>query len=96
MVGKISQSHLGTMGIRQCLSSGRRKSLAKKTTPTCESSTTDAKEKTQKQNTYLTLMELAWAFPDIAQQVRFHPKQSTYKSLVSWVPASKHKVTKWL
>lgn len=37
-------------------------------------------------------MELAQAFPDIAQQPCFHPKQSTYKSLVSRVPASKHKV----
>ena len=41
-------------------------------------------------------MELVRAFPDIAQQLCFHPKQSTYKSLVSWVPASKHKVARWL
>ena len=41
-------------------------------------------------------MELVRAFPDIAQQLCFHPKQSTYKSLVSWVPASKHKVAQWL
>ena len=92
MVGKISQSHQGTMDVRQCLSSGRRKSLAKKTMPTHESSTADAKEKTWKTKTCLTLMELAGAFRDIAQQVCFHPKQLTYKSLASCVPASN---TKW-
>ena len=44
----------------------------------------------------LTLKELARTFPDIAQQVCFHPKQLTYKSLVSRFPASKHKVAQWL
>ena len=48
--------------------------------PMHKSSTADAKEKTQKKN-----------LPDIAQQVCFHPKQLTYKSLVSRFPASKHK-----
>ena len=36
------------MGVRQCLSSGRRKSPAKKTMPMHKSATADAKEKTQK------------------------------------------------
>ena len=36
------------MGVRQCLSSGRRKSLAKKTMPMHKSLTAAAKEKTQK------------------------------------------------
>ena len=48
VVGKISQSHQGTMGVRQCLSPGRRKSLAKKTMPMHKSLTAAAKEKTQK------------------------------------------------
>ena len=50
------------------------------------------KKKPGKQKPCLTLMELARAFRDIAQQVCFHPKQLTYKSLVSCVPASN---TKW-
>lgn len=50
------------------------------------------KKKPRKQKTCLTLKELARAFPDIAQQVCFHLKQLTYKSLVSRFPASKHKV----
>ena len=54
------------------------------------------KRKPGKQKTYLTLMELAQAFPHIAQQLCFHPKQSTYKSLVSRVPRSKVKVAQWL
>jgi len=40
------------------------------------------KKKPAKQKTCLTLMELARAFPNIAQQVCFHPKQSTFNSLV--------------
>ena len=54
------------------------------------------KKTTTKQKTCLTLMELAQAFPNIAQQVCFHPKQSTYNSLVGRVPRSKQKVTQWL
>ena len=46
----------------------------------------------ENKKTCLTLKELARAFPDIAQQVCFHPKQLTYKSLVSRFPASKDKV----
>ena len=34
-------------------------------------------------------MELARAFPNIAQQACFHPKQSTFNSLVGRVPRSK-------
>ena len=44
----------------------------------------------------MTLMELARAFPNIAQQVCFHPKQSTFYSLVGRVPRSKQKVAQWL
>ena len=40
-------------------------------------------------------MELARAFPHIAQQVCFHPKQSTFNS-VGRVPRSKRKVAQWL
>ena len=54
------------------------------------------KKKATKQKTCLTLMELARAFPNIAQQVCFHPKQSTFNSLVGRVPRSKQKVTEWL
>ena len=41
-------------------------------------------------------MELVRAFPNIAQQVCFHPKQSTFNSLVERVPRSKRKVAQWL
>ena len=54
------------------------------------------KKNATKQKTCLTLMELARAFPNIAQQVCFHPKQSTFNSLVGRVPRSKQKVTQWL
>ena len=54
------------------------------------------KKKPSKQKTCLTLMELAQAFPNIAQQVCFHPKQSTFNSVVGRVPRSKHKVATWL
>ena len=54
------------------------------------------KKKTTQQKTCLTLMELAQAFPNIAQQVCFYPKQSTFNSLVGWVPRSKQKVVQWL
>ena len=54
------------------------------------------KKKPAKQKTCLTLMELARAFPNIAQQVCFHPKQSTFNSLVGRVPRSKQKVAQWL
>ena len=50
------------------------------------------RKKPAKQKTCLTLMELARAFPNIAQQVCFHPKQSTFNSLVGRVPCSKQKV----
>ena len=54
------------------------------------------KKKPPKPKTCMTLMELARAFPNIAQQVCFHPKQSTYNSLVGRVPRSKQKVDQWL
>ena len=54
------------------------------------------KKKPAKPKTCLTLMELARAFPNIAQQVCFHPKQSTFNSLVGRVPRSKQKVAQWL
>ena len=54
------------------------------------------KKKLRQQKTCLTLMELAQAFPIIAQQVCFHPKQSTFNSLVGRVPRSKQKVAQWL
>ena len=54
------------------------------------------KKKPAKQKTCLTLMELARPFPNIAQQVCFHPKQSTFNSLVGRVPRSKQKVAQWL
>ena len=54
------------------------------------------KKKPAKQKTCLALMELARAFPNIAQQVCFHPKQSTFYSLVGRVPRSKQKVAQWL
>ena len=47
------------------------------------------KKKPTKQKTCLTLIELA-------QQVCFHPKQSTFYSLVGRVPRSKQKVSQWL
>ena len=53
-------------------------------------------KKPPKQKTCMTLMELARAFPNIAQQVCFHPKQSTFNSLVGRVPRSKQKVDQWL
>ena len=54
------------------------------------------KKKPAKPKTCMTLMELARAFPNIAQQVCFHPKQSTFNSLVGRVPRSKQKVDQWL
>ena len=54
------------------------------------------KKKPPKQKTCMTLMELARAFPNITQQVCFHPKQSTFNSLVGRVPRSKQKVDQWL
>ena len=54
------------------------------------------KKKPPKQKTCMTLMELARAFPNIAQQVCFHLKQSTFNSLVGRVPRSKQKVDQWL
>ena len=54
------------------------------------------KKKGTQQKTCLTLMELARAFPSIAQQVCFYPKQSTFNSLVGRVPRSKQKVVQWL
>ena len=54
------------------------------------------KKKTTQQKTCLTLMELAQAFPNIAQQVCFYPKQSTLNSLVGRVPRGKQKVVQWL
>ena len=54
------------------------------------------KKKPPKPKTCMTLMELARAFPNIAQQVCFHPKQSTFNSLVGRVPRSKQKVAQWL
>ena len=41
-------------------------------------------------------MKLARAFPNIAQQACFDPKQSTFHSLVGRVPRSKQKVAQWL
>ena len=54
------------------------------------------KKKPPKPKTCMTVMELARAFPNIAQQVCFHPKQSTFNSLVGRVPRSKQKVAQWL
>ena len=54
------------------------------------------KKKPPKPKTCMTLMELARAFPNIAQQVCFHPKQSTFNSLVGRVPRSEQKVDQWL
>ena len=54
------------------------------------------KKKPPKPKTCMTLMELARAFPKIAQQVCFHPKQSTFNSVVGRVPRSKQKVATWL
>ena len=54
------------------------------------------KKKATQQKNCLTLMELAQAFPNIAQQVCFYPKQSTLNSLVGRVPRSKQKVVQWL
>ena len=53
-------------------------------------------KKPPKQKTCMTLMELARAFPNIAHQVCFHPKQSTFNSLVGRVTRSKQKVDQWL
>ena len=53
-------------------------------------------KKPPKPKTCMTLMDLARAFPNIAQQVCFNPKQSTFNSLVGRVPRSKQKVDQWL
>ena len=53
-------------------------------------------KKPTKPKTCMTLMELARAFPNIAQQVCFHPKQWTFNSLMGRVPRSKQKVAQWL
>ena len=65
-------------------------------TPTRQSSSAHAQEETRQTKACLTLMELARAFPNIAQQVCFHPKQWTFNSLVGRVPRSKQKVAQWL
>lgn len=44
----------------------------------------------------LTLMQIARAFPDIARQVCFHPKVSSFKSLMGISPAAKKKVATFL
>ena len=54
------------------------------------------KKKPPKPKTCMTLMELARAFPNIAQKVCFNSKQSTFHSLVGRVPRSKQKVAQWL
>ena len=54
------------------------------------------KKKPAYQKTCLTLMELVRAFPNIAQQMCFHPKQSNFHSLVGRVPRRKQKVAQWL
>ena len=54
------------------------------------------KKKPAKPKTCLTLLELARAFPNIAHQVCFHPKQSTFHSLMGRAPRSKQKVAQWL
>ena len=53
-------------------------------------------KKPAKPKTCLTLLELARAFPNIAHQVCFHPKQSTFHSLMGRAPRSKQKVAQWL
>ena len=50
----------------------------------------------KKAKTCMTLLELARAFPNIAHQVCFHPKRSTFNSVVGHVPRSKQKVATWL
>ena len=68
----------------------------KETTPTRQSSSAHAQEETRQTKNLPTLMEMARAFPNIAQQVCFHPKQLTFYSLVGRVPRSKQKVAQWL
>ena len=50
----------------------------------------------KKSKTCMTLMEVARAFPNIAQTVCFHPKVSTYRSLVGSIPRGRAKVGTWL
>ena len=54
------------------------------------------KKKPAKPKTCLTLLELARAFSNIAHQVCFHPKQSTFHLLMGRDPRSKQKVAQWL
>ena len=54
------------------------------------------KKKPAKPKTCLTLMELARAFPNIAHQVCFLSKQSTFHSLMGRAPRNKQKVAQWL
>ena len=44
----------------------------------------------------MDLVDMQKLSPNIAQQVCFHPKQSTFNSLVGRVPRSKQKVDQWL
>ena len=44
----------------------------------------------------LTLMELARLFPDIAKTVCFHPKVSSFKSVMSMPPSARRKVVSFL
>ena len=95
------------MGLRHCLSSRRRvcqETRALRSPPKKKAKQRRRavrhppmhKKKPAKQKTCLTLLELARAFPNIAYQVCFHPKQSTLHSLMGGAPRSKQKVAQWL
>ena len=44
----------------------------------------------------VTLMEIARKFPDIAKQVCFHPKVSSFKSIMGTLASAKKKVSTFL
>ena len=57
------------------------------------------KKKTKKRNSQkvcVTLMDIARKFPDIAKQVCFHPKVSSFKSLMGTPASAKKKVSTFL
>ena len=80
-----------------------RKRQKKKTTPKQKKAPLKKKKKPMKppvrrgaKKVCLTLMELARLFPDIAKTVCFHPKVSSFKSVMSMPPSARRKVASFL
>ena len=67
----------------------------KKTTPKTKKTIKKCVKRNSKK-VCVTLMEIARKFPDIAKQVCFHPKVSSFKSIMGTPVSSKRKVSTFL